>query len=705
MEKSKKLLILSVSTLMAAGGAIALNSKGFFKSVAEECTHSHVEHYDAVAPTTTSYGQVEHWACCECGASWADADKKQSLGNDTAERHARTDIAKKTTGTVVESSALGGDLVANLFNSGDKVKEWDQTNWDLASNGKGTGNVNYYNIDGRYAMYLSANLNDTQKAARNDANSGFSECRFSLTEGQYTSVTFDYKYYDTNSDTFDVTFNNGGNKYNKKIHTQAQFYDGTSYFNSEMDLINDNQWHSVTVFNIEKPESTAIKFVTLKFQHMEGEIYLSNMRANKFSQDIEIRRASYGGQDHGNVMLRSVEANAASVKHSNEFQTVFSPNTSNPALIQWNSNSVALNGVDSKVAKYISVDVFVKDAQGRATSPYKFFRVVDNGKGAPVEKPQGAVDTFTANVGAWNTFVLDASKYASDNGTLEYIGMGPWISNSEGYQYVLGAIRLTDSNINELVYSKQTGAIVSEEGYYGQGVAASGAFTLPAGVTSGSIVTSEVNGSPVRYLVADRTASNVTEFKAVLENNIKNGGEDYIAVTGSFVFGSSEFSGTATFGGTLDGRYHEITNITSWGKAWNYNSKNGLQFKNLVITELKTTRLFGYGSVNARFENCKFVASASLNSAAGQGLLFNHMNGLTTFINVEFDLGTVSSTSVIANVYEDISAAPTFVNTTVRCLDTVKLFADVSACTKSEVMKNSEGRPTLPGLTYITVNA
>ena len=47
---------------------------------ADECAHTHVEHYDSTAE------HIEHWACCVCHTAWKDANLLEVVGNTITDR-------------------------------------------------------------------------------------------------------------------------------------------------------------------------------------------------------------------------------------------------------------------------------------------------------------------------------------------------------------------------------------------------------------------------------------------------------------------------------------------------------------------------------------------------------------------------------------------------------------------------------------------
>lgn len=68
--------LISFATL-AAAVLISTSKENALSLRAEECTHSHVEHYEATP------NHIEHWACCECHHAWADEGKTIEVSENT----------------------------------------------------------------------------------------------------------------------------------------------------------------------------------------------------------------------------------------------------------------------------------------------------------------------------------------------------------------------------------------------------------------------------------------------------------------------------------------------------------------------------------------------------------------------------------------------------------------------------------------------
>ena len=284
MKKHNYLLFSFVAAIAAVGVGLVLaqqhNAKNFLTGKAEDCTHEHVVHYDGVAPTLENTGRPEHWACCDCGRAWYnEALTEEIVGRQS--NPAVVDFAKKTAMTPISKADLDADDKINN-NVVSKVKWTDQN--DIVNSPKASteDRMEYYSIDGRKAIRFSFDydgLSDDDKSrikngttdpsgapstGGNVANAGYTEIRFAFT-GTVRSFSFDYKYWDLNRDVYD----DGG----VPCHTMAQAHD-TLYNYEEMNLVNDNQWHTCTVLF---DQVRTIDFATLKIQHFHGEIFLNNM--------------------------------------------------------------------------------------------------------------------------------------------------------------------------------------------------------------------------------------------------------------------------------------------------------------------------------------------------------------------------------------------------------------------------------------------
>lgn len=89
MNKRTKFIVFTLACV-ALVGASGLLTNNFVNQIhgvnAEDCTHTHVEHYSSVAPTTWSAGYVEHWACCTCHTAWSDEARTTIIGQTYTNR-------------------------------------------------------------------------------------------------------------------------------------------------------------------------------------------------------------------------------------------------------------------------------------------------------------------------------------------------------------------------------------------------------------------------------------------------------------------------------------------------------------------------------------------------------------------------------------------------------------------------------------------
>jgi hypothetical protein len=197
--KSFMLLTLgaSISAGVLLGGNYFLNMKG---SKAEECAHRKMEEYEAIAPTLTSYGEMYHYACCDCHQAWQDKSKSVLIGNTVTDR-SKIDIKKKTTNEEIHESQVPLNDDVALADS-NHVYGFDQTIWGSAAGGMGSGNLKYYEIDDRTALRLSTeSLDDNQRLEIEAYNKGYSEIAFNKTLEGTITVKFDYKIYNLDTTT------------------------------------------------------------------------------------------------------------------------------------------------------------------------------------------------------------------------------------------------------------------------------------------------------------------------------------------------------------------------------------------------------------------------------------------------------------------------------------------------------------------------
>ena len=72
--KAKIIVVVVLLALTAAlvGTCIAYRNRA--------CEHTSLEHIEAVEPTCTESGNIEHWACKRCGATFKDESGAEEIG-------------------------------------------------------------------------------------------------------------------------------------------------------------------------------------------------------------------------------------------------------------------------------------------------------------------------------------------------------------------------------------------------------------------------------------------------------------------------------------------------------------------------------------------------------------------------------------------------------------------------------------------------
>lgn len=101
----QKIVVSSVAVTLSAAMLLcaALGNKNLklFRTAATECTHEHVEHYEADG------SHIEHWACCECHHAWADSGRTIELSTNTASDRSRIDFDSKYFHAALQSQDNG----------------------------------------------------------------------------------------------------------------------------------------------------------------------------------------------------------------------------------------------------------------------------------------------------------------------------------------------------------------------------------------------------------------------------------------------------------------------------------------------------------------------------------------------------------------------------------------------------------------------
>ena len=265
----KNLFIVAIASVAVSFSVAAFISEtvtnNFKKVNGTTCLHSHIEEYPGYAPDNVNKGEMHHYACCECHTAWSDSELTNEIGNTITNR-GKIDIPKKSSITKIDKNMVGDDLIKNVVNSSPYVVGLDQTNWSSASNGKGPGNIFFYNIDNKNAIRLSTETLNSQKRQLLDTyNNGYSE--FSVTNdiiGQVTA-SFEYKYYDLDDDFYVA---------NHKAAISWINEEGSLITQNDIELIPDNSWHTVV---ISSNSPVNLHLFTVKIHHFYGELYISNL--------------------------------------------------------------------------------------------------------------------------------------------------------------------------------------------------------------------------------------------------------------------------------------------------------------------------------------------------------------------------------------------------------------------------------------------
>lgn len=171
MNKRTKFFIFTLACA-AVVGASGLLTNNFVNEIhgvnAEDCTHTHVEHYRGLTPRKGNAGYVDHYACCDCHTAWAD--------------EARTTIIGQT-----YTNRTNLDLASNYTYS---------TNWDAGNDV--ANSVPYYNET--YGVVFQSSMN-TKDGSYHCLESNFpamdttlySGCTFSVyndTDGEFKIVVY-----------------------------------------------------------------------------------------------------------------------------------------------------------------------------------------------------------------------------------------------------------------------------------------------------------------------------------------------------------------------------------------------------------------------------------------------------------------------------------------------------------------------------------
>ena len=245
--------------------------KDFVEITGEECTHGTVEKYDCYAPTISRTGLMTHYACCDCHAAFRENSLTTKIGNTITDR-SKIEIRNKTSHFKIDKTTISDDEIV-LVNEA-HVYGLDQTIWAGSDRGVGSGNIDFYNVDGKSTLRISTEeVTKEQQSSLDYSNFGYSEIGFSKELTGRITAQFNYKIYDLNTEQL-----------GSAARVQAVWIglDGNKY-TTDMELNTDNGWHTVNVSSLDK---YYVKGFALKIYHFTGEMYISGLKLTSTALDF-----------------------------------------------------------------------------------------------------------------------------------------------------------------------------------------------------------------------------------------------------------------------------------------------------------------------------------------------------------------------------------------------------------------------------------
>ena len=206
-----------------------------------------------VAPTGSDVGYKHYYLGCPGNARTSDAAHENNV---TLE-----EITIPALNVISSSAVTEGSQILNVRN--EKIRWVDQCT-DITADG---GTPVYVSDAGHQAVFFSRSNNLTDAHA--------SEFRFTpgVTMNGLKSVTFDYRYLD---------YNTAVEAGVSTAHIYTQFHIG-SYINAYYDFVNDDQWHSATIYTDASTTDGATEFLINIFD-FQGHIYISNLEFHGFNE-------------------------------------------------------------------------------------------------------------------------------------------------------------------------------------------------------------------------------------------------------------------------------------------------------------------------------------------------------------------------------------------------------------------------------------
>ena len=152
-----------------------------------------------------------------------------------------------------------------------RLEQQDEWKSPIGSASNEVGHADFYKSSSREVLHLSAHYESTEP--KYAYNSGFSEWRFNHVQAGLTAISFDYMYFDRNTDTS----NDGVGD----VHTMCQWY-GAAYQGRSVSLIPDGEWHRATITG----EAYDTNFFVMKIFHFTGDILISNIAYSTSESDV-----------------------------------------------------------------------------------------------------------------------------------------------------------------------------------------------------------------------------------------------------------------------------------------------------------------------------------------------------------------------------------------------------------------------------------
>ena len=301
------------------------------------------------APTGSDVGYKHYYLGCPGNARTSDAEHNVEVSLEDITIPALTVIDRDT--------VAPGSEISNIVDA--KIKHCDQATTYSADGGTPV----FVEDQGRQALFFSRSGNLGEGEVVGDTN--YTEFRFEKNFSKLTAVTFEYRYLDYN------TWAPEGAQ-----HIRTEVKSNGAYLNHDFAFINDDAWHTGTIY-YDELSITHLLFIVSDFQ---GHLFISNIEYHGFDELGLDPVSGYDAINPTTVTDLGIE-NGALVPDSSTSQHIFKPYdfAANKGIDFWFTPSYTIHSDDAFAMIYLFCDTNGAYVEDGIIFRYNFTRAEDDG--------------------------------------------------------------------------------------------------------------------------------------------------------------------------------------------------------------------------------------------------------------------------------------------------------------------------------------